>query len=151
MFEKFLRVLGEVLEEIVSRDATIAIYVHGSYARRDLHQASDIDVVALVQGEGIYCWERRDIEGVIISTNLRSLDVMDRMVESDPWTIVGLKDAEIFYDPRGLLAGYRDRALLSEELWQELVVDSLDDARINFGRAEKAFSGGDLVSAMLEL
>lgn len=149
MFEKFLMFLKDVLGELVSRDETIAVYVHGSYARRDLHRTSDIDMVALMRGEGIYGWERREREGVVVCINLRSLDVMERMLESDPWTIVGLQDAEILYDPEGLVAGYRDRATLSDELWRELVIDSFDDARLNLGRGEKALKEGDLISATL--
>jgi len=149
LFERFLQVSRSVLEEMISRDDLLAIYFHGSYARRDLHLASDIDIVALVRGEGIYSWERREREGVIVSINIRSRDVMERMLASDPWTIVGLQDAEVFYDPKGLIAGYRNRAVLSDEMWRELVMDSFDDACSNLGRAERALNESDPVSAML--
>lgn len=149
MFEKFSMVLKDVLGKLISRDETVVVYVYGSYARRDLHRTSDIDMVALMRGEGIYGWERREREGVVVSINLCSLDVMERMLESDPWTIVGLQDAEILYDPKELVAGYRDRATLSDELWRGLVEDSFDDARSNLGRAERALEEGDLISAML--
>jgi len=50
----------------------IGIAVIGSVARGDIHFLSDVDLLVLVKGTGIYRWERRLVKDTVVNVATRS-------------------------------------------------------------------------------
>ncbi|MCR4404625.1 MAG: nucleotidyltransferase domain-containing protein [Candidatus Acetothermia bacterium] len=149
--EKYLHLARKVAEELQTDESVLGCAVQGSVARGEVHPRSDIDLLVLVKGSGIYRWERRVIEGIMVNIALRSQDVLERMAKEEPYTIWGLQEAQILYDPRGILQALKDEARLTPEVEREFLDDLLDEARSLIGKAERALAEGDLESALLWL
>jgi predicted nucleotidyltransferase len=81
----------------------IGIAVIGSVARGDIHFLSDVDLLVLVKGTGIYRWERRLVKDTVVNVATRSTDVLKRMAKENPDTIFSLREALILYDKKSIL------------------------------------------------
>lgn len=146
---QYLRIAQQVAEALRADKDTIACAVLGSVARGDVHLKSDIDLLVLVEGTGIYRWTRRVVQGVVVNAALRSLDVLERMSQDHPDTILALREAVLLYDPRDILRPLQARATLSAAVAEELLRDLLDEARSFIGKAKRALDEGDLESSLL--
>jgi hypothetical protein len=107
--------------------------------------------LVLVRGSGIYRWERRLIQNVMVNIALRSQDVLERMAKEEPYTIWGLQEARILYDPQGILEVLKREARLTPEVEEEFLGDLLDEARSLIGKAERALDEQDFESCLLWL
>jgi len=149
--EKFLRVAEQVVEELQANEDVIGCAVLGSTARGDVHPKSDIDLLALVKGSGVYEWERRIVQNIVVNIALRSPDVLERMAQDHPHTIWGLKESRILYDPQGILRSLKDEVKMTRAAEEEFLGDLLDEARSLIGKAERALDEHDLESSLLWL
>lgn len=149
--EKYLSIAKEVAEELQANEEIIGCAVYGSTARGNVHPKSDIDLLVLVKGSSVYQWERRVIENISVNVTLRSQDVLERMAHDEPYTIGGLQEAQILYDPQGILQTLKNQARMTLEVEEEFLGDLLDEARSLIGKAERALDEGDLESSLLWL
>jgi hypothetical protein len=93
-----------------------------------LHEARSIPsriltLLVLVRGSGIYRWERRLVQNVMVNIAVRSKDVLERMAKEEPYTIWGLQEARILYDPQGILEALKREARLTPEAEEEFLGD----------------------------
>lgn len=147
--KKYLNTAKEVAKKVqVNRDV-ISIAVTGSTAKGDIHLLSDIDLLVLVKGSGVFNWERKTVQNIVVNLSLRSQDVLERMSKDHPDTIFGLKGALILYDPQGTLQSIKKNATITEPVKKELIGDLLDEARSFIGKAEKALAESRLESSIL--
>lgn len=149
--DRYLSIAKRVAEELQANEEVIGCAVIGSTAREDVHPKSDIDLLVLVKGSGIYRWERRIVQGIAVNIALRSQDVLERMAREEPYTIWGLQEARVLYDPQGVLLSLKREARLTPEVEEEFLGDLLDEARSLLGKAERALDEGDLESSLLWL
>jgi predicted nucleotidyltransferase len=149
--EKYLSIAQLVAEELRASEDVLGCAVQGSTARGEVHPKSDIDLLVLVRGSGIYRWERRLIQNVMVNIAVRSKDVLERMAKEEPYTIWGLQEARILYDPQGILEALKREARLTPEAEEEFLSDLIDEARSLIGKAERALDEGDPESCLLWL
>lgn len=103
----------------------------------------------LVEGEGGYRWTRRIVQGVVVNVALRSLDVLGRMSQDHPDTILALQEALVLYDPRNILRPLQAQATLSPAVVEEFMGDLLDEASSFVGKAQRALDERDVESSLL--
>jgi predicted nucleotidyltransferase len=139
----------QVADKLQASEDVIGCAVLGSTARGDVHPKSDIDLLVLVKGSGLYEWERRIVQNIVVNIALRSQDVLERMAKDHPDTIWGLKEARILYDPQGILQPLKREAAITGAVEEEFLGDLLDEARSFVGKAERALEEGDLESSLL--
>lgn len=87
-----------------------AVALTGSWARKDPHQESDLDILVLGEGSP-YRLERRD--GLLLSISWLSFEnacTTMRRPESACFVVPGWRDALILYDPEGLAAHLHEEA-----------------------------------------
>jgi predicted nucleotidyltransferase len=149
--EKYLGIAQRIAEELQASEDVLGCAVQGSTARGEVHPRSDIDLLVLVRGSGIYRWERRLIQNVMVNIALRSKDVLERMAKEEPYTIWGLQEARILYDPQGILEALKREARLTPEAEEEFLSDLIDEARSLIGKAERALDEQDFESCLLWL
>ncbi len=149
--EQYLRIAKQVAEELQADEDVIGCAVWGSTARGDVHPKSDIDLLALVKGSGVYKWERRVHQNIAVNIALRSQDVLERMAQDHPYTIWGLQESRILYDPQGILRSLKGEARITRAAEEEFLGDLLDEARSFIGKAERALEEDDLESSLLWL
>jgi hypothetical protein len=123
--------------------------VIGSTARGDVHRLSDIDLVVLVKGVGIFQWERRIVQDIVVNLATRSADVLEKMARENPDTIFSLREALILYDQKDILRSLKKCATITEPTRKELAGDLLDEARSFIGKAERALTEERLESGIL--
>ena len=147
--ERYLRISEQVAGEIrVEKDA-IACAVLGSAARGDVHPKSDIDLLVVVEGSGVYEWERRILQNIVVNIALRSQDVLEKMAQDHADTILALRSARILYDPEGILGTVISKATMAGAVEAEFLADLLDEARSFLGKSERALAEHDLESSVL--
>ena len=149
--DRNLSIAKQVAEELRVNEEVIGCAVIGSTARGDVHPMSDIDLLVLVKGSGVYQWERRIAGDISVNIALRSQDVLERMAKDEPYTIWGLQEARILHDPQGILQALKRKARLTPEVEEEFLGDLLDEARSLLGKAERALDEHDLESSLLWL
>lgn len=149
--EKHLSIAKQVAEELQANEDVMGCAVYGSTARGDVHSKSDIDLLVLVKGSGIYERERRIVQNIMVSIALRFQDVLERMVKDHPDTIWELKEARILYDPQGILQSLKSGVRITPKVEEEFLGDLLDEARSLIGKAESALEEHDLESSRLWL
>lgn len=149
--KKYLRIAQQAVEAFRANPDVLGCAVYGSTARGEVHPKSDIDLLVLVKGSSVYHWERRIIENISVNAALRSQDVLERMAHDEPYTIWGLQEAQILYDPQGILQTLKSQARMTPEVEEEFLGDLLDEARSLLGKAERALDEGDLESSLLWL
>lgn len=149
--EKFIRIAEQVVEELQADEDVIGCAVLGSTARGDVHPKSDIDLLVLAKGTGVYGWERRIVQNIVVNIALRSPDVLDKMAKDHPHTIWGLQESKILYDPQGILRSLKSEAKMTRAAEEEFLGDLLDEARSLIGKAERALEEHDLESSLLWL
>ncbi len=149
--DEHLRVAKQVAEELQLNEDVVGCAVQGSVARGEVHPKSDIDLLVLVKGNGIYQWERRIVQNIMVNLALRSQDVLEGMAKDEPYTIWGLQEARILYDPQGILQALKGEAKMTPEVEEEFLGDLLDEARSLIGKAERALDEGDLETSLLWL
>jgi len=147
--EKYLSIAKEMAKELQMNKDVIGIAVIGSAARGDVHCLSDVDLLVLVKGTGIYRWERRLVKNTVVNVATRSSDVLKRMAKENPDTIFSLREALILYDKKSILQSLKKDATITEITRKELVNDLLDEARSFIGKAERALTEKRLESAIL--
>lgn len=147
--ERYLRIAIEIAEELRRDENVIGCAVTGSVARGDVHSKSDIDLLVLVKGNGIYEWERRTLQDVVVNIAWRSSDVLERMAMDHPDTIWALKDAQVLYDPQGTLHSLKHKATITGTVEEEFLGDLLDEARSFMGKAGRALAENDRESSLL--
>lgn len=147
--EKYLSIARQVTKELQANEDVIGIAAIGSTAIGDVHLLSDIDLLVLVKESGVFNWERKTIQNIVVNLSVRSQDVLERMSKDHPDTIFGLKGALILYDPQGTLQSIKKSATITEPLKKELIGDLLDEARSFIGKAEKALAESRLESSIL--
>ncbi len=149
--EKYLRIAKRIAEGFRMDEDVLGCAAYGSVARGDVHPKSDVDLLVLVEGDSVYRWERRVVRDVVVNIALRSQDVLERMAKEEPYTIWGLQEARILYDPRGILAALKGDAKMTTEVEEEFLGDLLDEGRPLIGKAERALDEDDLESGLLWL
>lgn len=101
--------LEALTQQLMDTDVT-AVALTGSWARRDPHRESDLDLLILGKGTP-YRLERRD--DFLISMSWLSFEQAAetmRRPESACFTVPGWRDAHILYDPEGLASHLKDEA-----------------------------------------
>jgi predicted nucleotidyltransferase len=147
--ENYLRLARKISEELQANKEVVGVAVIGSTARGDVHRLSDIDLVVLVQGSGIFQWKRRVVQDIVVNVAIRSIDVLKKMAKENSDTIFALREALILYDPKNILRSIKKDATLTEPIRKELVGDLLDEARSFIGKAERALTEERLESTIL--
>jgi predicted nucleotidyltransferase len=98
---RILPALESVTQELM--DAGVqAVALTGSWARKDAHAESDLDILVLGEGSP-YRLEQRD--GLLLSVSSLSFEHASetmRRPESACFVVPGWRDAKILYDPEGL-------------------------------------------------
>ena len=145
----YLRIARQVADELRADGETIACAVLGSVARGDVHHKSDVDLLALVEGQGVYRWARKIVQSVVVNVASRSQDVLERMSQDHPDTVWALQEALILYDPQGVLQSLKEKATVSGAMAQEFLGDLLDEARSFIGKAQAALGERDQESCLL--
>jgi predicted nucleotidyltransferase len=149
--DRNLSIAKQVAEELQANEEVIGCAVLGSTARGDVHPKSDVDLLVLVKGSGVYEWERRTVQGTMVNIALRSQDVLEKMAKDHPHTIWGLQEAQILYDPQGILRSLKGEAKMTKAVEEEFLGDLLDEVRSLIGKAQRALEEHDLESSLLWL
>jgi len=147
--EKYLSVAKQVAGELRENKGVIGCAIIGSTARGVVHSMSDIDLLVLVDGSGIYRWERRIVKNIVVNLAFRSWDILEKMAREHPDTILALKDTLILYDPQGVLQSLKKDVSITKSVKEELLGDLLDEARSFIGKAERALAQSGLESSIL--
>lgn len=147
--EKYLSIAKQITKELQTNKRVIGCAVIGSVAKRDVHSLSDIDLIILVKGNGVYRWERKIVKNIIVNIAYRSQDVLEKMAKEHPDTIFALKNALILYDSQGVLNMLKENAIVTEPVREELLGDLLDEARSFIGKGERALAESRLESSAL--
>jgi predicted nucleotidyltransferase len=146
--EEYLHIAKQIAEELRTNEDVIGCAILGSTARGDVHPKSDIDLLVLVKGSGVYEWKRMVPRNTVVNIALRSQDVLERMMKDHLDTILSLKNARILYDPQGILQSFKREATITGAV-EEFLGDLLDEARSFIGKAERALEEDDLESSLL--
>lgn len=147
--KRYLRIARQIADEIRADGNVIGCAVMGSVARGDVHSKSDVDLLVLVNGSGVYKWERRIVQGIVVNIAWRSRDVLERIAMDHPDTIWALREAQIPYDPQGILQSLKCKAAITGTVEEEFLGDLLDEARSFIGKAERALTEHDWESSLL--
>jgi len=147
--EKYLSIAREIAKELQANEEVIGIAVIGSTARGDVHRLSDIDLVVLIEGVGVFRWERRIVQNIVVNIAIRSVDVLEKMARENPDTIFALQEALILYDKKDILRSLKKEATITQPARKELIGDLLDEARSLIGKAERALAEERLESSIL--
>jgi len=147
--EKHLSIAKLLARKLQASKHVIGVAVFGSTATGDVHRFSDVDLLVLVEGEGIFKWKRKTLRSVTVNIATRSHDVLEKMSKDHPDTIFALQNALILYDPIGILHLLKKKAVVREPVRQELLGDLLDEARSYIGKSEKALSQNRMESSII--
>jgi len=147
--KKHLSIAKQVTRKLQANNDVIGVAVFGSTASGDVHRFSDVDLLVLVKGAGIFKWKRRTTRNVTVNIATRSRDVLEKMSRDHPDTIFALQNALILYDPKGIVYLLKRNAVVREPVHRELLGDLLDEARSYIGKSEKALAQNRMESSII--